>query len=84
MKVWISKYALSGGIFEMEVNEPRVYSHTELISDPDNPLRYFHGDGNEWHRTQEGAFIRAEQMRLEKLRSLEKQITKLMSLKFHA
>ena len=83
MKVWISKYALSGGIFEMEVAEP-YDSGSNLVQNRDNRLQMFHEQGKEWHCTQEGAFIRAEQMRLEKLRSLEKQITKLMSLKFHA
>lgn len=50
---------------------------------------YYHSEGKEWHRTLEGALIRAEEMRTakiesleKKIESLEKQIKKLQSLSF--
>ena len=38
--------------------------------------------GNDWHRTEADAVARAEQMRVKKIASLEKQIAKLKKLSF--
>ncbi len=77
IKVWISKYAFSKGIYEIETMEPR--SSLEIVRDG---WAYFHGDGREWHRTRAGAIAKAEEMRLAKIASLKKQIAKLEKLKF--
>lgn len=36
----------------------------------------------EWHRTREGAVAKAEEMRVARIASLEKQIAKLRKLRF--
>lgn len=77
---YITKYALSSGIYEAELElcgdnmvrqiNPRIYSC------------YFHGEGKEWHRTIESAEKRFEQIKIVKLKSLEKQIDKVSKMKF--
>ena len=80
MKVWISKYALSKGIYEREVKQGEIYPDTVYI----NAWREsFHGgEGKEWHKTREDAVRRAEEMRIKKIASLKKQIEKLEKMKF--
>ena len=78
-KVWISKYALTQGIYEMEIDHMSedgraVYGKAWTEA--------YHGEGREWHRTKEDAVKRAEEMRIRKIKSLEKQIEKIKSLKF--
>lgn len=77
MRVWITKYALSKGIFECEA---------EVCSDI-NPAMidarshgYYHG--HDWHRSYDAAVVRAEDMRRAKIKSLEKQLAKLEALDF--
>ena len=43
---------------------------------------YFHGEGKDWHRAKESAIKRAEEMRLKKITSVEKQLQKLKDMKF--
>ena len=45
-----------------------------------NGCVYFHG--NEWHKTETGAFVRAVSMRGAKIKSLRGQLTKLEGLEF--
>lgn len=79
MKVWISKFALTKGIFQMEVrrmsedNDSVFGEHTDEC---------FHGDGKEWHKTEEEAKARAEELRKNKIANLKKQIQKLEEMKF--
>jgi len=78
-KVWISKYALTKGIYELEVkrcvNSIRDKDESDMVS-------YFHGEGKEWHLTKESAIVRAEEMKLRKIESVKKQLNKLEKLKF--
>lgn len=81
MRAWITKYALTQGIFTVEAEdnireEILVVRHLGYIPD------CYHGEGREWHRTPESAMARAEQMRKAKIASLEKQIKKLQTMKF--
>ncbi len=71
MKVYITKYCLTQGIFEDEV---------EIWSDIYNKYAYFHKPY--WHETKEEVIKYAEQMKNRKIKSLEKQIRKLKELKF--
>ena len=76
-KIWVTKYALSKGIFETEgeaVGEGLFKAHKQYD--------YFHGEGRDWHRTKESAIVRAENMRIAKIASLKKQIAKLEKLSF--
>lgn len=75
-KVWISKYALSKGLFELEVEIHDNMASGKAWSD------CYHGEGREWHRTYESAAAKAEQMRLKKIESLKKQIEKLEQKRF--
>jgi len=85
MKVWISKYALTQGIFEKDA-EDCENSRGELkgmIKYHENGFTvHFHGEGNEWHRTKEEAIKKAEEMRLKKIESHKKAIIKLEKMKF--
>lgn len=78
MKVYIVKYALSQGILEREAEECAI--SPEMIRTDDGA--YYHGEGKDWTRTKKAAVARAEEMRLKKIDSLQKQIKKLENLKF--
>lgn len=78
MKVYITKYALTQGIFEKEAED----RGDEVIKTVDEWPALFHGEGKEWHRTKESAVKRAEEMKIKKIQSLGKQIEKLKNLKF--
>lgn len=82
MKVWITKYALTQGIDEVEAeicdsNMIKVKARGTGCID-----EYYHGKGKEWHLDRESAVKKAEEMKLKKIASLEKQIKKLKELKF--
>jgi len=80
VKVWITKYALSKGIFEAEA-ESSFTPRMAKITSPNWPKwPYFHGE--EWHTTKEAAVKKAEKMRLARIESLKKQIAKLEKMKF--
>lgn len=80
MKAYITAYALTEGIVEIEAEE----CGDETIRQTDLPRGcwYFHGEGREWHRTREGAIEKAGIMRARKIASLEKQLVKLRATKF--
>jgi hypothetical protein len=78
MKVWISKYALSKGIYAKEV----VDVGEGVVRTVGSYWSFFHGEGKHWHRTPEEALRRAEEMRAAKLASMRKQIAKLEKIDF--
>lgn len=78
MKVWITKYALTAGIYQEEVER----SERGVWKD-NGPSRIGQGFyNNDWHETPESAIAQAEKKRAAKIRSLEKQIAKLKTLDF--
>ena len=79
MKAWITKYALTEGIFEAEgeINYGTMFRYKNNGWNVSA-----HGEGKDWHLTKEAAVARAEAMRLAKIKSLEKSIKKMQSLKF--
>lgn len=79
MRVWITKYALSTGIFEMDV-ESQSEDGKAVYGKAWNQC--FHGQGVEWCKTKAAAIARAEEMRNKKITSLKKQIDKLENMKF--
>lgn len=79
MKVWIVKYALTKGLYEIEGEECRKGCISQKFASL--PILY-HGEGKEWCRTKEEAVHVAEEMRQKKIASLEKQIEKLKKMKF--
>ncbi len=80
-KAWISKYALTTGIFEVEVEDCfSIDPNMVAARTPDYPTQNFHkGD---WHRTRDEAAAKAEQIRTKKIASLQSQIKKLEGMKF--
>ena len=78
---YISKYALTQGILK---------KHVELCSTSGNMVQvvgarwaeYYHGEGVEWHRSLFGAVERAEVLRENKLRSLQKQKARIEAMVF--
>jgi len=78
MKVWITKYALTKGIYEVE---------SELTPVTDSPGKFYasphkHALTRDWAPTREEAVAQAEKMRDRKLLSIAKQVAKLKAKVF--
>lgn len=82
MKVYIVKYALTRGIQVREAKLMSEYpSMVRVEPDPGEQFAsYYHG--NEWTDDPDKAFALAEWMRDKKLKSLQKQIDRILKLKF--
>lgn len=78
MKVYITRSALSAGIYEIGVKDLGLGTVKSLGNYP----RLFHGEGKDWHKTRESALKRAEIMRLHKIKSLRSQLEKLEKMEF--
>lgn len=78
MIVWISKYALSGGITKHDAEIMNGYAY------PGSPFMSHIGFllGKDAHGTEEGAIRAAEEMRIKKIAALKKQISKLEGMRF--
>lgn len=76
MRAFVTKYALSKGILEVEGS--RRDKGRGLIVWTNGHMQFFYG--NDWHETREAALARAEQMRDNRVKSLRKQIARLESL----
>ena len=79
MKVWITKYALTSGIKEMEVEQSEDFPDIVKGKTWNDSQQ---GEGREWHRTYESAIAKAEEMRLKRIESLKEQIAKLKKKRF--
>ena len=72
---WVTKYALTKGVL-------KVYGYTSQ----DYPKMLTYRPGNcfahrdQWQLTEESGIARAQEMRVNKIKSLEKQIAKLQKL----
>lgn len=81
MRVYITKYALTAGI--IEVQDAEYTSSEGMISVKSRGTHaYFHGEGKDWHHSKDGAIKRAEVMRRRKLESIEKQRQRIEQLRF--
>jgi len=80
-KAWITKYALTDGIFSVE-GERSSTSSNMLSYKRLGRTEYVHGEGRDWHRSEESALKRAEAMRISKIQSHQKSIVKLQQLTF--
>lgn len=78
MKMWISRYALSSGICEKEGSIFHGASGDFFSGD----INGFYAIGVHAHETREAALVAAEAMRIKKIASLKKQISKLEKLDF--
>lgn len=82
MKVWITKYALTKGVLEREVEICPTATGMVACRDPEFRGEFYSGEGKNWHRTKESAVKRAFEMRDAKLSSLVKQMDRLKKLQF--
>lgn len=87
MKVWITKYALTYGIWTGEAEDRKdgvIECKRPMTPEGEKELLwgYFHGEGKEWHRTEEAAKARAVVMREKKVSALRKKIAKLEAMRF--
>jgi hypothetical protein len=82
-EVWVSKYALSDGIKKFDV--ANVYRHQATISvSVKQRAGFYYTLGRECHLTEAEAIAQAEKMRDAKIKSLERQASKLRALSFRA
>lgn len=77
MKVFITKFALTKGIFELEVED----CGGGMVKG-ESWHEYFHREGDQWHKTIESAQAKALEMKDKKIKSLEKQIARVKKLEF--
>jgi hypothetical protein len=78
MKVFITKYALTQGITELDAEEVG----NGMIRTNGQFAAYFHGLGREWHTDRQSAISAARHMQALKIISLEKQIDKIRRMEF--
>lgn len=78
--VWVTKYALTSGIFECDAEICSDVS-TDMIRIKRNHFdEYFHK--NEWYTSKLDAIVRAEEMKEKKINSLNKQLNKISNINF--
>lgn len=82
MRVWITKYATTKGICEVEANATSFGGMLKYTIGGGSFTRYLHKEGRDYELTREAAIISADRMRAKKIASLEKQIAKLRRMKF--
>ena len=87
MKVWITKYALTQGVEEIDSNQVKEFEMTDTgyLCFRRNEKYSFVTEiysQKEWYRTKESAIKKAEEMRQKKIESLKKQIEKLERMRF--
>jgi len=75
--VWVTKYVLTEGIKKVKARVCHDIAPTMIEYG-----NHAYAHGKDWHRTQEAAIARAEEMRLAKIKSLEKSIAKFKALRF--
>lgn len=79
-KIYCTKYALSKGIEEFEVEDSEISKKLIPIKPYGGYITYL--SPGEWHLTKEEAIQRAETLRLNRIKSLEQSIVKVKRLKF--
>ncbi len=81
MKIWNTKYCLTDGITEHEVKETND-NYVMIPAAEKSYGVYLHGEGKEWHRSKASAIVRANEVKIKKLQSLDRQIQKISSIEF--
>lgn len=77
---WVTKYALTEGILKMQVELCSDISDDMVVKINGATRQSFFG--KDWHRTHEAAIKRAEEMRSNKLKSIDKQRARIAALNF--
>ncbi len=76
---YITAFALTKGVYETEVEDCFNVSPT-MVQDVFRHAEFYRN--KEWHRTKQEAISYAEEMRANKLKSLDKQRKRIEGLKF--
>jgi hypothetical protein len=79
IKAWITKYALTTGILEVD-GIVRQRSTLEYRRSEDHWTDY--ANGKDWHRSKSLALARARTMRDRRIEALKRKITALEAMKF--
>ena len=79
MKIWITKYALTRGIIEAEI-DMRIGESITITWINKCPGTYF--KPGEWFKSKEDAIKKAEEMRKTEIEKLTKKIKKLEKMRF--
>ncbi|MBS7812274.1 hypothetical protein [Roseococcus pinisoli] len=82
MLVFITKHALTTGIWSFDGEVKQSGNMIRFKGEKDTLHHHYHGEGREWHLTLEAAQKRAEEMRLAKLASLRKSVEKFEGTTF--
>ena len=80
MKVWVTKYALTTGVFCVEGEVSSDHPGMCTVKRPGYMRQTFHGD--EWHKTEEDARAQFYVMVTKRQASLQKSIVKLANISF--
>jgi len=76
--IWISKYALTRGIYGVEAG---IHDNMAVVRGASfTSTQYFHK--GEWWKTEQEAIKKAEEMRKTRIASLKKSLKKMQDLKF--
>lgn len=80
MKAYITKYALTNGIEEVDGNfvGGQTFERTDIGRNPFRPYER----KPDWHETREDAVKRANEMRDKAIKSAEKKLAKLRKMRF--
>ena len=79
MKVWITKYALTDGIIEVDSEQDRL-THRFVVTEGAFKNEWF--NRTDCFTSRSSAIKKAEEMRQKKIASLKKQIEKLERMRF--
>ena len=80
LTVYISKYALTQGVFKLDACiSPECPDTAVNVADRGFAV---HGRGKNWHLTRADALKAAEELRLRKIKALERQLKKLKGIRF--
>jgi hypothetical protein len=82
MRAWITKYALSRGIIEVEGIEDSEYPGSLAVKSKNETYLTSYFWGKEWHTSLFDAVIRADDMRKAKIKALTRQLERLKALRF--
>jgi hypothetical protein len=77
MKIYVTKYALSVGILEVDAE---ISTSVAAYRGGSGFINYIHK--GEWFYELDAALQKCEELRIKKLQSLDKQIKKISALKF--
>lgn len=82
MKVWITQYALTDGIQEMEAEVCEAISKDMIAVRKEGSINAMHFHKPYWHESKEEAIVKANEIKEKKIKSLRKSIEKLEKLEF--